>query len=92
MSLNDETGPMTSKKSDHDENDDDNDHDHDHDDDDNQTEKDLYKTSSNINHTTKMNNTGLEQVMKTTSTSNVFSRLMHSEQHVQNTFKKTAHT
>lgn len=60
---------MTSKISDHDD---------DNDDDDNQTEKDLYKT---VDHTTKTNNTAFEPVQKT---ANVFSRLMHSEEHAQN--------
>ena len=80
MSINDDTGPMTSKKDENDDVDDDDD------DDDKQTEKDLYKTSSHINQTTRTNNTGLEQVVKTASTPNVFSRLMHSEQHVQTYF------
>ena len=75
ISINDDTN----KKSDHVDND------NDDDDDDNHTEKDLYKTASNLDHT---NNTAFEPVQKTASTSNVFSRLMHSEEHVQNNNNK----
>lgn len=70
---------MPNKKSD-----DDDDDDNDNDVDDNQTEKDLSKAASNIDHPTKMINMAFEPVQKTASTSNVFSRLMHSEEHAQN--------
>jgi hypothetical protein len=52
--------------------------------DDKNPEKKLYKSRShNINDNSKNTNLGLEQVHKTPSGSNVFSRLMHSEPHVQ---------
>ncbi len=43
----------------------------------------LHKSSSNINDHSKHKNLGHEQINKTSSNSNVFSRLMHSEPHVQ---------
>lgn len=79
ISIHDDTGQMPNKKSD-----DDDDDDNDNDVDDNQTEKDLSKAASNIDHPTKMINMAFEPVQKTASTSNVFSRLMHSEEHAQN--------
>ena len=42
----------------------------------------IYKSSSDINDNSKIPNTVHEQINKT-SNSNVFSRLMHSEPHVQ---------
>ncbi|CAF3823729.1 unnamed protein product [Adineta steineri] len=51
------------------------------------TSKKLSKSSSHHNNNSKKANTNTDSINKTSSTSNVFSRLMHSELHVQN--KKT---
>jgi hypothetical protein len=46
-------------------------------------DKKLSRTSLNINDKSKMTNLVDEQIYKTSSNSNVFSRIMHSEPHVQ---------
>jgi len=46
-------------------------------------DKKLSRTSLNINDKSKMKNLVDEQIYKTSSNSNVFSRIMHSEPHVQ---------
>jgi len=71
LSINDDNGRLTNKKTEDDDADDDN------------NEKKLYKSYSNINDNSKNINLGIEQIHKTSSGSNIFSRLMHSEPHVQ---------
>ncbi len=46
-------------------------------------DKKLSRTSLNINDKSKMTNLVDEQIYKTSSNPNVFSRIMHSEPHVQ---------
>jgi hypothetical protein len=66
ISINDDNGQMTNKKTDDEDNND----------------KKLYKSSSDINDNSKNTNLVHEQTNKT-SNSNVFSRIIHSEPHVQ---------
>jgi hypothetical protein len=67
ISINDDNGQLTNQKTD---------------DDVNNNETKIYKSSSNILDNSRNTIMVQEQIQKTSSNSNVFSRLMHSEPHV----------